>query len=253
MKKNKLFLFLFLIICYQTICSQTIEITGKVSTTSDVENIHVINKTAQVFTTTNVFGSFKISVKLNDTLQFSSIQYKLKEVVVDANILITKQLDVYLEELTYALDEVVVGRILTGDLFKDVGNVQGSPVTALSLGIPSYQGPLKTLSERKLNEATSGGPLYQLINTISGRTKKLKEHIQLERKDDLLDDIRKSTEALLFSTETLPETSRADFFYFCSEDDNFVKRCKGKSDLEILEYLKEKLIQYKSNLKIETN
>lgn len=250
MKKIKPVLFLFLMVCYQTIYSQTIVITGKVSTSSDVENIHVINKTAQVFTTTNAFGSFKISVKLNDTLQFSSIQHKLKEVVVDANILITKQLDVHLEEFTYALDEVVVGRILTGDLLKDVGNVQGSPVTALSLGIPSYQGPLKTLSERKLNEATSGGPLYQLINTISGRTKKLKEHIKLESKDDLLDDIRKRTETLLFEDQTLPETYRNDFFYFCSEDPNFINRCKSKSDLEILEFLREKLLEYKINLKM---
>ncbi|GGG41410.1 hypothetical protein [Bizionia arctica] len=256
MKKINLFLFLFLIICFETVFSQTVEITGKVTTTLDVENIHVINKTAQVFTTTNAFGGFKISAKLNDTLQFTSIQHKLKEVVVDANILVEKQLDVHLEELTYSLDEVVVGRMLSGDLMKDLNNVEGNLVTANQLGIPSYQGKLKTQSERKLNEATTGGgfiPLNPILNAISGRTKELKNQIKLERQDDLLYDVRRRTEKLLFLDETLPETSRTDYFYFCSEDSNFVYRCKGRSDIEIIEFLKEKLIEYKANLKIETN
>lgn len=249
--KHLLFFLLFAVYL-QTAFSQTVEITGKVTTMLDVENIHVINKTAQVFTTTNAFGNFKISVKLNDTLQFTSIQHKLKEVVVDASIIIDKELEVHLEELTYALDEVVVGRMLTGDLLIDASRVEGEPITAKKLGIPSYQGKLKTQSERKLNEATTGGgfiPLFPIINAITGRTKQLKNQIKLERKDDLLYDIRIKLEPLLFSDETLPENVRTDFFYFCSEDEYFIVRCKGKSDLEILEFLKEKLEQYKSNLK----
>jgi hypothetical protein len=256
MKKIKGFLILLLMICFQITISQTVEITGKVSTSSDVENIHVINKTAQVFTTTNAFGSFKITAKLNDTLQFTSIQHKLKEVVVDPSIFIEKQLNVHLEELTYALDEVVVGRMLTGDLMKDLNNVEGAPVTAKQLGIPSYQGKLKTQSERKLNEATTGGgiiPLNPILNAISGRTKELKNQIRLERQDDLLYDVRKRTETLLFLDESLPDSLRTDYFYFCSDDPEFISRCKAKSDIEILEFLKEKLVVYKANLKIETN
>lgn len=247
---NKVIFFLFLAFGLQSAFSQTVEITGRVTTTLDAENIHVINKTAQVFTTTNAFGAFKISAKLNDTLQFSSIQHKLEEVVVDSTILIEKRLDVHLEEFTYALDEVVVGQMLSGDLLKDIGNVEGKPITALQLGIPSYQGKLKTQSERRLNEATTGGPIFPLINAISGRTKELKNQVKLERKDDLLYNVRKKTEAVFFTMETLPESSRNDFFYFCSEDENFVNRCKAKSDLEILEFLREKLLEYKSNLKM---
>ena len=235
-----------------TIFSQTIEITGKVKSASDVENIHVINKTAQVFTTTNAFGGFKISAKLNDTLQFTSIQHKLKEVIVDVSILIKKEIEVHLEDLIYSLDEVVVGRMLSGDLLQDLSNVEGRPITAMQLGIPSYQGKLKTQSERKLNEATTGGgfiPLFPIINAITGRTKQLKNQIKLEQKDDLLYAIRKRVEAILFLDDVLLESLRNDFFYFCSEDPNFEIRCKAKSDLEILEYLKEKLIQYKLNLK----
>jgi len=249
-------IFTILLLTLHTAISQTVEITGRVTTSLDAENIHVINKTAQVFTTTNAFGGFRMTVNLNDTLQFTSIQHKLKEVIVDASIIIHKQLDVHLEEFTYSLDEVVVGRMLTGDLFQDLSNVEGEPITAKQLGIPSYQGKPKTQSERKLNEATTGGgfiPINPIINAISGRTKRLKNYIKLERNDDLLYTIRKRTEAMLFSMETLPEVSRNEFFYFCSEDVNFVARCKNKNDLEILEFLNEKLIQFKSNSKYETN
>ena len=248
--------FLFLLTSFQAALSQTVEITGKVITSSDAENIHIINKTAQVYTTTNAFGGFKIPAKLNDTLQFTSIQYQLKVVVIDASIIIEKNLEVHLEELTYALEEVVVGRMLSGDLMQDIGDVEGSPVTAKQLGIPSYQGKLKTQNERKLNEATTGGgfiPLFPIINAISGRTKQLKNQIKLERKDNLLEDVRKRLEPILFVNDTLSENLRTDFFYFCSEDPQFVSRCKAKSDLEILEFLKERLIQYKDNLKIEMN
>src|SRR5690606_39836942 len=115
------------------------------------------------------------------------------------------------------------------------------------------KGHIKRKSQQELKEATSEGLIFPLIKAIQGRTKEIKNHIKLERKDNLLYDVRKRTETILFSMETLSETSRNDFFYFCSEDIYFVNRCKNKSDLEILEFLSEKLLQYKSNLETETN
>ena len=47
-------------------------------------------------------------------------------------------------------------------------------------------GKQKTQSERRLYEATSGSgliPLNPILNAISGRTKKLKSHIAIERKE----------------------------------------------------------------------
>jgi len=37
------------------------------------------------------------------------------------------------------------------------------------------------------------------------------------------------------------------FFYFCELDENFYSRCNGKTDLDVLEFLKEKLKQYNIN------
>ena len=70
--------------------AQMTEISGKVIANSDVENVHVINNTSKIFATTTTKGDFKIEAKLNDTLVFSSIQYKLKIVLVDAEIMTNK-------------------------------------------------------------------------------------------------------------------------------------------------------------------
>lgn len=44
-----------------------------------------------------------------------------------------------------------------------------------------------------------------------------------------------------FSVYTLYKTLQLEFFYFCSEDENFNKRCNGKSDTEILNIYKKNI------------
>jgi len=230
--------------------SQTIEILGEVKSSNNLENIHIINKTEQKFTITNSEGKFKISAKINDTLVVSSIQNKLISLVIDIEHVLSKRITITLEEQVNELDEVVVGKILTGDLLKDVKNIEGAPVNSQSLGIPSYQGPLKIQSERRLIEATSGGgfiPLFPIINAISGRTKKLKKHIKLERQEVLMYKIKTRLSEDLFKDIPLHDQYVMDYFYFISDDKDFLTICTYKSDIEILVFLKEKLIQYKSN------
>ncbi len=248
---------------FQIAASQSVEIYGKVESNVSVENIHVINKTAQIFTTTNKIGEFKIVAKLNDTLMFSSIQHIPKLIIVNNNTILIRKLTVKLEEQINMLDEVIVGKVLTGDLLSDVENVEGDPpINFFDVGIPGYKGKPATQSERRLSEAgefkpkmllgllTGGIPLNPILNGISGRTKMLKNRVKLEADDELLGKIKVRLSESFFSIYELDESKRVDFFYFCQEDENFNNRCKGKSDIEIFEFLREKLITYKSNLKI---
>ena len=250
MSKTKVVIFLLFIVFQQTY-AQTIELLGNVQSTTDVENIHVINKTAQKFTVTNSEGDFRIAATLNDTLVFTSIQHKTLTILVDTEILKNRTLVVTLEEQLNELDQVVVGKILTGNMESDVSNVEGEPMTSNKAGVPSYQGPLKTQSERKLNEATTGGgivPLNPIINAITGRTKKLKKQIKLEEKDDLMQTIKNELSNDLFTENPLPEENIMEYFYFVSEQPDFLVRCKNKSSIHILNYLIEKLQIFKKNL-----
>lgn len=256
MAKNKLLVILFFSFFTPFIFSQETEILGKVKSPLDVENIHVINKTAQKFTTTNVYGEFKITASLNDTIVFSSIQHKLLSILVDTEIITNKTIVVTLEEQLNALDQVVVGKLLSGDISSDIGNVDGEPITAKKAGIPSYQGPPKTQSERKLNEATTGGgfiPLFPIINAISGRTKKLKTQVKLEEKETLMYSLKARLSEYLFQMNPLEADYQMEFFYAVSEEPDFMTKCKNQSDMLILEYLNEKLTEFKTNLETRKN
>ena len=267
MLKFKVSFFILIFFITQTLVSQNVEISGIVESNNNIENIHVINKTAQVFTVTNSKGEFTISASLNDSLMFTSVQHKTKNVIIDATIFSTKTVTVKLEELVNQLDEVTVGKILTGDLNSDINNTEGDPpINFYDVGIPGYTGKIATQNERRMNEATTGPngqklkwyspltgsiPINPILNAISGRTKMLKQQIKLEEKNNLLRQIKTSLSEDFFSIYKLDEMLRADFFYFCEEDPNFELRCKNKGDIEIFDFLKEKLIQYKKNLNTE--
>ena len=192
--KINFFIILMAVFQVESMVSQTVEIYGKIESNDDVENIHIINKTARVFTISNQAGNFKISAKINDTLVFSSVQHQTKILVIDENILINKRVNVFLEEHINELDEVFVGKFLTGDLLSDINNSEGEPpINFYDVGIPGYTGKIATQSERRLNEATTGGgiiPLNPILNAISGRTKMLKQQVALEAKDELLFSIK---------------------------------------------------------------
>ncbi len=80
-----------------------------------------MNITANKATITNNNGFFAITVKLNDTLVFSAVQFKKKRVVVTQDILELELVSVPLDDGITELDEVVVTPYnLTGDISKDL-------------------------------------------------------------------------------------------------------------------------------------
>lgn len=233
--------------------AQSVEIKGKIIVDDDeIEGIHVINKTAGKFTITNSNGEFLIPARLNDTIIFSAIKYKPKEVVVNAGILKSKILNVFLTELVNQLDEVVIGKILTGNLMSDIENSDAKrDINFYDLGIQGYTGKPFTQSERRYNEATTGGgivPLNPILNYFSGRTKMLKNQIKLERLNECLERIKSNLSQTFFESNQLAQEYREEFFYFCLEDDDFSTICELKNDIRTLEFLGDKLVAYKFNI-----
>jgi len=259
MGKIKHFLFCVILLFVSIGFAQTVEIEGQVFANSEVEGIHVINKTSKKYTTTTASGSFDVEAKLNDTIVFSSIQYKLVAVRVSSEIITEKKMTIFLEELINALPEVTVGKVLSGDLEFDVKNAEvEKPIDFYDVGIPGYTGKPKTQSERRLHEADAGKMVYvgfgaavnfhKLLNAISGRTKMLKERVRLEANDELLYNIRAELSEEFFKTRPLDENLVMEFFYFCSDDENFESRCRGKSAIEVYDFLDEKYIEFKKNI-----
>jgi hypothetical protein len=266
MLKNKHVALLLILLSFQIGMSQSVEIIGTVESDIGIENINIINKTTYNYAITNSNGEFAIMVKLNDTLQFSSMLHKTKYVVVNKNMLLLKTAKVPLEEQINELSEVTVGNRLSGYLLKDIKNIKGKPpINFYNVGIPGYTGKIATKGERLMNEATTGPngqklkwyspltgtiPLNPILNGISGRTKMLKERVNLEERETLMQSIKGRLSKDFFVSNPLDDALKMDFFYFCAEDENFVKYCKNETDFKILIFLRHKYKQYMENLKL---
>lgn len=257
MSRINYFSLFFIGFCFGYVDAQEKEILGQVLSEENIENVHVLNLSSRHFTVTNNQGRFRIHAKLNDTLTFSSVQHKRLFVIIDSKILESETLEVPLETQVNVLNEVVVGKIMTGNLESDMNNFSEKPaINFYDVGIPGYKGKPKTQEERRLNEATTGGgfiPLNPILNAITGRTKRLKEYVRLDRVDGLLQGIISRLGEDFLTVYPLSENREMDFFYFCSEDPEFEKRCKDKSDVEIFEYLTEKYESYQRNQQSDKN
>lgn len=231
----------------QKILAQTETISGVVESNTNVENIHVINKTAQVFTVTDNRGQFLIMAKLNDTIVFSSIQHQQKEVVISKEMMLSKALFVLLQEQINELDEVLVGKVLTGNLQLDINNIEGKPpINFYDVGIPGFTGKPATQSERRLHEAGEFKPamllglflgyvpLNPILNGISGRTKMLKDRVELEKRVALILQIKDRLGKSFFNRYPLDDDSKMDFFYFVQKMNTFYQPVKMKPILKFL-------------------
>ena len=157
----KYFSSIVLLFCFALSQAQTREFSGIVKADGNVEGIHVINKSSYRYATTDKNGGFIIQAKLSDSLYFSSIQYIPKIVIITPDIVKDSFIEVRLEDGVTELDEVTVGKILTGDLNSDISNSDAErPLDFYDVGIPGFTGPRKTQIESKLYEADAGKMVY---------------------------------------------------------------------------------------------
>lgn len=231
---------------------------GKViSSDGDVAATHVMNITANRATITNNNGFFAITVKLNDTLVFSAVQFKKKRVVVTQDILELELVSVPLDDGITELDEVVVTPYnLTGDISKDLRTLKTDPVvSAESLGLPNAHVRIPTKSERELFEATSGGgliPINPILNGISGRTKMLKERVARNKLYDRTNRVRKFYADSLYQARLrIPEDKIDDFLYFCEIDTKFQSLVDAHDVLKIWSYMEQRSMAYRKNNNID--
>ena len=245
---------------------QFTELEGRVtSKDNDVVGTHVMNITTQRATTTDINGFFNIPVRLNDTLVFSAVQFKRKEVVVNLTVLNSKFLSVPLEDILTELDEVIVRPYnLSGELDRDLGNKKLEPVvTASTLGLPNAYVKVKTQNERKLFEADHGKfvklefdsmfyipmiaiNLHKILNRVSGRTKKLKNLVALDEKIALLDRARGYYPDSIYVQQLyIPEKKLVEFFYFCEADSLFEPTAQRDDQLHMWEFFQKKSVAYR--------
>ncbi len=273
------FIFLLLVLCFavSSINAQEFakQIEGRVfSKDGDVAAVHVSNISTRRGTITDVSGYFEITARLNDTLVFSAVQYERVELMVTWEILEKSLLQVPLKQSLTYLDEVVVMPYnLTGDLNRDMGNMKVGPVvTASTLGLPNAYVKVKTQNERKLFEADNGPWVYlgnysldttfnpmimvnfnKILNSITGRTKKLKKYVAIDKEIALLRNVKRSFPDSVYVQELkIPKEGLDEFFYFCEADSTFTTVAETGNELVVWEFLQGKSEEYHLNNKLKT-
>ncbi|WP_460217989.1 carboxypeptidase-like regulatory domain-containing protein [Psychroserpens sp. MEBiC05023] len=259
---NHILLMLLLALGYLSSSAQSINLKGKVVASSDLDGIHVLNISAQKNTITNNKGEFEIAATSNDTILISSIQYTPQTIIIGKATIDLGYISISLKDRVNELDEVVVGKVLTGNLLSDIENSDAKrDINFYDVGIPGYTGRPKTQKERRLYEADAGksiviAPLYvgvnihKILNKISGRTKKLKRAVLLEDQDNCVKKMASEFSEALFGGYNIESELRNGFFYYISEDPKALELCNENNSLKTYEFLLKKLYQFKDDTNI---
>lgn len=228
---------------------------GKVSSADgDVSATHVLNISTKKAAITDIDGFFSISVSVYDTLVFSAIQYKKKELVISPEIMASKMIYVTLEASLTELNEVVVMPFsLSGELARDMNSMEvETPITAAALGLPNAFVKKMTQADRKLYASQAGGPLINVLNSITGETKRLRLVAERQRQYVRTERIRRVYHDSLYIKQLkIPKEKIDDFMYFCEIDSSFAAVDENDA-LKVWEILRAKSIAYRKNNELDT-
>ncbi|MFT6127356.1 hypothetical protein ABXT64_02690 [Candidatus Marifrigoribacter sp. Uisw_064] len=226
---------------------QSKEIQGKISNTKDVEGIHVLNKTSRYNAITDQEGGFNINVRKQDTLYFSSINYKTKIVIITEEIYTKEYVVLTLEQLINELEEVVIGPNLTGNLATDIKNIKTeTPVNFDDVGIPGFKGkPEEKIAPGYTLRAPSAVNVEALYNHLSGYYKKLRMQRKWESQNYSVAGIINLYGFSFFEEAyKIPNNRLYDFLLYCMETSTLDKDFKSQNYASLLSIFEEKSETY---------
>jgi len=236
MKNNILIWFLFPIFCF----SQEKNFRGKIETGALLANVLVVNLTNQTETRTDGFGRFSIKAEEGDLLVFSGEFVRRKRFLIEEEHF-GKENTIPLEVQDIEIEAVAIERF---------------DINPENLGLVPEGQKRYTPAERRLRTATNWSPelgvgtmpgvsfsIDPIINTITGKTKMLKNLVEMER-----EDIRASYLSDVFNDDYFTEKLEihadniTEFKYFSLYEilknipqkhrTNYIKRL-SKNDLEL--------------------
>lgn len=247
-----LLLFFGFFLGFTTFGQDEITLRGQVlNDTISKSALTVVNLTKQKGTITNRDGVFDIIASVNDTINVSAVQYESRQFVVNKTMYNRKKISLYLIPKVTALEEVNISNIdLTGNILRDVGSTTfEKKVTPKELGIPENTAPERTVEERRYYTAvtsSAGIPLDGLINSITGRLKMLKKHIEVSRFAKKIQDTRvQYSDTIYMSKLKIPEELIEDFVYYTFEDEAATQFANNGDALGLLDLMIEKAAIYR--------
>ena len=246
------------------IAQENSTLQGTISATFLEEaSVHIINSTQGTGTVNSNSGSFKILVKENDELLFSSIQYKNITVVVSKEIMKNGFLEVALKEDVNVLAEVNISNInLTGNINADIKNIKVLDDLPLNYGLSDIKNmrfeadindPLKAPRNRAFesNEIMEPGlslmniPLEALFN------KKEREFLAYVSASAVSNqELRHLFQEDFFINTLKVEKEFIDDFIYYAIDHGLNELIKQSNKLAVTEFLMKQSRSYRKQMNI---
>lgn len=243
-----------------SVAAQQKILKGQLIANDDVEGLHILNKTAVKYTISDENGGFNMPAEVLDRLYVSGVKYQPQEIVITADMMAKGELSIKLVENINVLNEVVVGKILTGSLESDIENSDAKPeINFYDLGIPGNTNLPLTQSEQRLHDADHGQFVYyygiglainvhKILNRVNGDTKEYKARVKTEFNEKCVNRLKDNYANTIFEAIEIPKKHQAEFFQFCLEDENFNAICADDNELNDVSFLLEKLSRFKNQL-----
>lgn len=254
-----------IILSVPVFAQENVKLQGTIKADSLQESaVHVINLTQKIGTVNNSSGNFQILVRENDTLLFSSIQFKKISVAVTSSILERGRLDIALVEDVNELPVVNISNInLSGNINTDISNIEIVRDMPVSVNFDAVKnitfeadaddphGSAPTNLAYQQNQIGSAGGLNiiggvgLLVDLFSG--KKDKKVIPAPVVPNTL-QLRKLFEDEFFKSSIgIKEEYIADFINYLDENGLTAQMLKKENRLSLIEYMMEKGKQYKDS------
>lgn len=238
------------------ILSQTDEkivLQGKITNTKDVEGIHIMNTSSRFNSVTDAYGNFAITVRVNDTLIFSSIHYAPEKIGIDEATFESGLLIVTLTELINELDEVLLGPDLTGNLKTDIEKIPvKDQINFDDVGIPGFKGTPEEKIPRMIGQVITplSVNIEGLYKHLSGYYRKLRLQRKWEAENVAVARMLQLYPPKFFHDAfSIPEQRAYDFLLFCVETTQLSREFSKENYAVVLEIFESKAAIYAERLK----
>ena len=219
-------------------------------------DIYILNKTQNIYTTTDIVGHFSIKADINDTIEFKGAFLQERNFIVNNWALNNSNLVIHMNMEKINLEELIVKPKLTGYIKKDVGTVPKDDKKEklyASLGID-----IRTLDIKpeEKQEPVLSSPLSlnveALLKLTTGYYRKMKNLREYESYIKKINDVRDFIGKDFFTTYlNLPETEIEQFLVFVEGRNSidFKSYYYAKNYLLMSKLLEEESKIYKARIK----
>lgn len=260
----KKIVYVLLIFATMNINAQNItrtDVKGKIVVEhSDISGITIFNSSSNKGTVTDNNGEFTIAIAENDIIEVSALQFQNLNFKVNADIIKSKSMKIFLIEEINKLDEIVVkSKGLTGNLITDIDDSKtfNPKLDALYFGVKhsseyNFETDYKT-EVKNIGDDIQRNTLYNGLNVVNVVDQLLLPIFRSEAKEKKpkdMPDVPANAIKYYFASEFLvdnfniPEHRVEDFIAYVESDDFDFTLLNYGRELEFLELLNQKSIEF---------